>query len=258
VDSQREIISLLRAELVQAQMKNSSFSLRGLARKLKSNPSTLSEILNGKRPITKRTGKKLLEALCVNPAKANQIVSKLPNRHLNGKDVGSQTDTYTQISADHFDVIANWYYYGILSLVETKGFKSDYKWIAQKLGLNLQKTKRSVKKLVELGMLQQTKSGKIRSTRKKFKTSSDILDLSIQKNHMQNLEIQENSLVNDPVELRDFSSITFTFNPKKMKKAKEMIRDFRRQFSEEMENKNNTEVYRLSVQLIPLSKEIKQ
>jgi hypothetical protein len=44
------------------------------------------------------------------------------------------------------------------------------------------------------------------------------------------------SLENDPIELRDFSSTTFAMNPKHVAYALKRIREFRRQWTQELES----------------------
>lgn len=42
-----------------------------------------------------------------------------------------------QLSMDQFAIIADWYHFAILNLINTPGFKSDISWIAKRLGLFL-------------------------------------------------------------------------------------------------------------------------
>lgn len=63
IQANRDFRDYLKGELERRCQKNSQFSLRGFARMLEIEPSSLSKILNGKRRVTatmlERLGKKL-------------------------------------------------------------------------------------------------------------------------------------------------------------------------------------------------------
>lgn len=257
MDSQQEIVQLLKEELAKSQLKNSAYSLRALAKKLKSSPSTLSEILNGRRPITKGTAEKLLEGLCVSIDQSAKLLANLPIRHTKKEMLRRnyrKVKEYVEVDMKQFDAIANWYYFAILSLAETTSFKSDPAWIANRLGIKASDAKKAVQTLVALKLLRQTKSGKLMITGQQFVTSADISDVSIRRSHFQNIDLLKSSLENDPVSERDFSHATMTFDPSEMAMAKTLIKEFRRGFTHEIEKTKKKEVYRLSVQFVPLSK----
>lgn len=252
--TQQEIIQLIRAELFKLQLKNSSYSMRAFAKKLKSSPSVISEILNNRRPITKKAGARILQGLSLSEEKRNQLLANLTSRNFKAK-TNSGLPTFSKI--DSFNLISNWYYFGILSLAETKNFKSDPAWIAKRLNIKVSDTKKAIETLLHLELLKKNKAGHLQPTGNQFETSTDVRDTSIQKFHMENLEISRHSLKNHPIEIRDFSAMTVTFDPSQMQKAKTLIRKFRHQFSKEVEKTKKNEVYRLSIQFVPLSQEIK-
>lgn len=259
MNPQQEVIILLRKELIDSQFRNSAYSMRALARKLKTSPSVVSEILNGRRPITKKTGAKILNALCIPESKAEQILAELPQRNMKTKTkvlLRKPKSNFTELDMTQFDMIANWYYFAILSLAETNEFKSDISWIAKRLGIKALEAKKAIETLIKFELLKKNKAGELQPTGKQFRTASDVNSLSMRRNHLQHLDLLRDSLEKDPSEVRDFSSITLTFDPTQMQKAKEMIKDFRRVFCEEVEQTAKQEVYRLSIQFVPLSKEI--
>ena len=56
------------------------------------------------------------------------------------------------------------------------------------------------------------------------------------------------------MELRDFTSMTMAIDPEKLTEAKKKIREFRRGLSEFLEAGKKEEVYRLNIQLVPVTK----
>lgn len=255
MDSQREVIRLLQEELSRSQIRNASYSLRALAKKLKTSPSVLSEILNGRRPVTKRTAEHLLQGLLVPLAKRQQLLAKIPRRHVRSATLATSDESpvWTELDAEQFDAVSNWYYFAILSLAETSHFKSDVAWIARRLGIKQVEAKRAVATLTRLGLLKIMRDGSLKPTGEQFRTTDQISSLAIRKNHYEQLEVLRRSLENDPIDRRDFSSVTMTFDPAQMDQAKNTIKTFRRRFTADAEKTKKKEVYRLSIQFVPLT-----
>jgi uncharacterized protein (TIGR02147 family) len=76
---------------------------------------------------------------------------------------------------------------------------------------------------------------------------------SIRKNHAQCLELALDALERVPIELRDFSGMIIAADPELLPEAKQRIRALRREITEILEGGKKKEVYRLSIQLFPLS-----
>ena len=254
---QARIIELMQREFLRCQSRNSSYSLRAYAKKLGLFPSALSEILNGKRPITRKMGQKILTRLAHDPAESGEILLSLKGRNTkpsSGPHV--LTQSFTQLSSDQYRVLSDWYYFALLSLAETAGFRPDPKWIARRLGIRVSEARTALARLKRLGLLVQDTSGKISPTGASLTTTSDVRDLSLQKSHHQNLDLARRSLDEDSVEIRDITAITLAIAPSKMKRAKERIQRFRREMAEFLEAGEKEEVYKLCIQLFPVSKRV--
>jgi uncharacterized protein (TIGR02147 family) len=257
--SQLQIINILKKELLATQVKNPQYSIRSFSKKLKTNPSVISEILNGKRSLSLKNGEKFLDCLSVDPIQKKHLLEALITKKRQTTSATKKlkiTDQDFELLDEsiQFDVIANWYYFAILSLAETKNFTGDIKTIAARLRIKQQQAQKAIDQLIHLGLLIQLRNGKIKTTGAKFRTTTDISSTAIRKNHFDHLELLKRSLEEDDLSIRDFTAMTFTFDPKKMDLAKNLIKEFRRNFTEQMENQTQkNEVYRLSIQLIPIS-----
>src|SRR5690606_7799835 len=152
-------------------------------------------------------------------------------------------------------LIADWYYYAILSLSETKDFQSDAGWIADRLGISERLASDAIERLVRLGLLgRDPQSKKLIHTGKQFEAISAVANPALKKACRQNLELAQKALEETQFEERDFTAITLCFDPSRMGEAKKMIKNFRRNFSRVMEQKEKKEVFKLSIQLFPLTK----
>jgi len=242
----------LRTEFGNRTQKNPRYSLRAFARFLEIEPQALSCVLKGTRGIPKNKIDKVLEKLCLSPKETAVFKTTNASRRLLQK---TKLSTFDFVLDDelHFNVIAEWEYYAIINLFNTKGFKSDYSWIAERLNLTDLRVQTCIESLIQLNLVKETKFG-LKLTKKSLETTEDISSAALKKARKQDLELAESTIDNAPLDMRDLSSICFTLNPKDIAELKLDIREFRRKLAAKAERKKGTEVYKLSVQMIPLTK----
>lgn len=242
-----DFIFLLKKELASRCEKNPSYSLRSFAQSLQISHSTLSQVLSGKRPLTAKSQKQMASALGI---------SSLDFIEENKPTEPNFENKFDKVDIDHFDLLADWHHDAILELTHLKAFKPDYRWIALVLDLNVYQVELAVERLFKLGYLKLEKNGKWRdvSVNNTNNYVGDFTNMALRKYQKGLLQKSQNSLENVPREFRDHTSMMLHFSKKDLKRAKEMIREFRTEllnFSEK--NKNPDEVYALSVSFFPLS-----
>jgi transcriptional regulator with XRE-family HTH domain len=240
---QRKIIERLSHEYTRARAKNPAYSLRAFANRLGVQVSALSEILNGKREITQKMGDRILTGLGLSPFEKKSILS------------GESISKDANLSLDYFKIVSEWYYFAILSLAEIPDFKADHLWISKRLNISKKEAKIALDKLVKLEMLVVNDDGSCEVPNIQYKTPTDVLNISLKNHTLQSLELAMNSILHDPVDVRDFSTVTMAIDPKKIKEAKNMIMSFRKKLSKKLENGKKKEVYKLAIQLFPLSRQ---
>jgi uncharacterized protein (TIGR02147 family) len=276
-DAQHRIVQLMRNTLNERQLRRGAYSLRAFALSLKLTPAELSEVFSGKRKVTRKMAQKIFGSLSVDPQLERQLMMGLPEKQVRRKRSlhASRADSspavsakihqvnasapgpvrsFIQLSTDEFHVVADWYYLAILSLAETESFQAGTAWISKRLGITKYEAKGAVDALLRLGLLAKEARGGLRPTGKQFTTSNDVPSSSIRKNHAQNLELALDALETVPLELRDFSGMMIAADPELLPEAKLRIRKLRREIMEILESGKKKEVYRLSIQLFPLSK----
>jgi transcriptional regulator with XRE-family HTH domain len=237
--------SLILAEKLQeAQARSSSFSQRAFARRLGLSSGALSEILRGRRTPSPRLVARLADCLALSPRE----------RRIVGLGRAAESPAELLLSADSFAAISDWVHYAILNLTLTSGFRSDPGWIAGRLGLSRKKVEEAIERLLRLGLLS-AEGGRLARTHQTLRTSDGVRDLAVQRSHREDLRLAESALDEVPVAKRDFTSVTFTLNPARMARLREMIRAFNDELMEEAERSPGQEVYRISVHLFPLTKD---
>lgn len=253
---QLAVQQLLQHRFAEARAKNPSFSLRAFARKIGLSHAMTSRVLAGKRAVSAEVAKKIADSLMLDPQEANELLSLFPNK----KKAPTQTDSvdpmYLQLTADHFKLMSDWHYFAILSLIKTKDFKNDPTWIAQRLGISVATVDQALERLKRLEILVEDKKGILRRTVPRYRTTDDVVNLSLRKAHFTNLELARRSLENDDVKQRDFSSLTLAFRASRISEAKRAIRKFQDEFDAKFEEHERSpdEVYRLCINLFPLTR----
>lgn len=254
----------IRSHLEALQRKNPAFSLRALARKLHLSPSALSEIINGKRKISKKMAERLIERMCLDPLEAAEIRQQFSLGGVNS-ELALTTNSkpgrlsqykkqieFLKLNSDQFSLISEWSHFALLSLMETINFVSDASWMAQRLALTVTETQKVLNRLLDLKLI--TKKNKnYQPTGKALLTSDDVANQAVRKAHYEDLKLAEKVLDQCPVELRDFTAITLAVDSNKLPEAKKMIREFQDALTQFLEDGNKDEVYKMTFYLYPLS-----
>ena len=247
---QMEIRRRLTEELLKSRAKNPSYSMRAFARKAGIAPSALSEVLNGKRTISQKLAARIADRLMWSPEVLEELES-LPRYRKRGTVPQPRS---IDLTMDHFSVVSDWHHFAILSLAETKDFKSDTGWIANRLQITKPMAAKALERLERLGMLERGSDGRLFATGVSYASPDEIASLALRKSHAQNLELAKKSLQEDSVEIRDFTSITMAIDPEKIPEAKKMIRQFRNELCAFLESGDKKEVFKFCMQMLPLSK----
>ena len=226
-----------------------AYSMRAFAKRAGISPATMSLIMQGKRPVSMKLAETLSERLAFDPQERSEVLAK----NLEA-EASTEREAYVQLTLDQYRIVSDWRAFAILNLIKTVDFKSDVSWIAKRLGVTESETQETVERLLRLEMLS-IQDGKFVRTASKYRTTEDIANASLKKSHAQNLELAHVSLEENTVGERDFTWLTIPMDMKKMKLAKAMIRKFQDDLSQALEtDAEATEVYRMAVQLFPLTK----
>lgn len=123
---------------------------------------------------------------------------------------------------------------------------------------NTAQVKKSLNLLQKTGLLQKGESGEFVQGDKSITTGSlDVASLAIREMHRQMGELAVQALDQVPVAERDISGLTIGISEDAFAKISKEIADFRRRISSiVMEDSGNERVYRLNVQLFPLTKNL--
>lgn len=238
-------------EFKTRKRRNPSYSLRAFSRHLDIPPGRMSELLAGKRSITASLTKKIGDRLGISPKKLNTITSISLDRIQNKKN-----SDYLLLEEDSFSLVAESIHFALLHLMETTNFSSDLDWIAKRLNVSKVEVKDALGRLARLGYAHKVEGSWKRKVNA-IRSTTDIPSGAIRQFHRDALKQAEVALEEVSLEERDFSSIMFAIDPEQLPQAKRLIQEFRRKMDKFFEGGKSREVYRLNLQLLPVTKKEK-
>lgn len=246
----------LEAEYLARRRKNESYSLRAFARLLDLPSGRVSQLLSKKRNFTPALGKRIALRLNYDPKRTGEWLQTIEKtKRKNPGALNEPRATYQSLDMDEFQTIADPIHFSILSLLETDKFSGEIKDIAEGLGISRVEARAAVSRLLRVGLVKSAKGGIFHLAKAPgLTTSHDLQSAALREAHKKVLQESRDALEEVAVELRDITSITMAIDPRRLPEAKEKLRALRRGLSEFLETGRRTEVYRLNIQLVPVSK----
>lgn len=245
---------ILLTKYEDLRSKNPSYSRRAFSKKLGLSAGAISELLNGQRKVSIKLAERIAQRLALDPQERSELFGLFPKRVRRKQDLTDSVDpNYLQLNIDQFRVIGDWYHFAILTLMRSKGFKSDINWIANRLNLSPTITKTAIDRLKRLELIREDERGNLTRSKTRYRTSDDVANASVRLAHSQYLDRARNALDTLSVNQRDFTSLMLTLSPQQLPRAKEIIRKFQDDLAAELEATPQPEVYQLCVQLFPLT-----
>jgi uncharacterized protein (TIGR02147 family) len=239
----------LQFQYQQRRNRNPRYSMRAFARTLDLNPGRVSQYFDNERSITKSAGISIATKLDLDPTQKEYFLHliEIDNKEKRG-------DHIRLMKEDELSMLVEWYHDAVASLANTADFQYDFDWMAGRLGLPVALIKASWERLERLGHVQ-VENGKVTLDAPPMTTTSDIPNQYLRLSHKDSLTNIINNLDHVPVDKRDLSFITMAIDVKKLPKAKEMIRTFRRRLANYLSQGKRTQVYTVNIQLFPLTKD---
>jgi hypothetical protein len=259
---QTGVRGVLQAEFNARRAKNPDYSLRAYARSLKINAATLSTLLRGKRKLSPASASKLLARIGLsNEERRRMIVETLeesggaPGLLENSGRILTELELGELNSADHFNVHA---------ALDLKSVCGDPARIADHLDLARDRVERVLWDLATHGLAVREAvriPGRVdRPWRWKVhpnpvSTTSGIPNAALRKIHREYLERAIDAIESVANPERDLSGITVTTTRARVEEAKVMIAAFRKRLLRFLDaGEKSDRIYRMSVQLFPVSK----
>lgn len=230
-----------------------------------SSPNYLKLVMDGKRNLTKKSLMKFATALGLKGIRAEFFENLV---FFNQTDALSERNAYygnilrtrakaglKKLDGEQFRLFSSWRHIAVRELASTKGFRSDPRWVAKKLGQGVteKQAEESLQLLAALGLLRKTANGFMQSELN-ITTSDEVRSLLVKNYHHEMIRFADAALDGMPASRRDISSITIPILAKDFGKVKEHIQLMRKELLNLAAVPGSGEdVVQVNIQLFPLT-----
>lgn len=250
--NQEQLAGFIRNEWKKKAAANPRFSMRSLARYLGIGPSTCSEILSGKRTVSRTVASQILDRLeAPVPVRTNILAG------FKGEKRATQIGPRLKLrDFNEADLWSDWKYFAILSLLETPDITPTSAFIARKLSLKKSDADGYLGILTMTGLVEKKGSHFHLTGNFYLKSSDEVISSAVKKNHSECLKMAQKALKKVPMEKRDYTNVMACFDENQLPEIKKAVRDFHNKLLRISQKGNREKVYRFATQLFPVSKEL--
>ena len=261
---------ILKMELADRIAKNSSYSLRAMAKQTNLSPSMLSAVLNGKKELSVERAFDIGKILKFDKIKHDYFVTLVQWHRSKSEEQKIELfeklnsilpqPKHTVLTVELFKIIAEWYHLSILELTNVYNFDLTSENASAALGISKFEAQSAIDRLLRLDLLEKNKKGKLQKTSNVFLSNSNVPNSALRKYHEQTLSKAITSITTQTPADKFIGSETFAFDVADLKIASEIIEDCFSKITalagKNKNNKNKKSVYHMGVQLFNLTKEI--
>jgi uncharacterized protein (TIGR02147 family) len=246
--------------------ENYFFSYRFMGRQVNLDPGFLVKVLQGKNHISIKTIPAFIQLCKMNEKEAEYFKnlvffgkSKLgtETKRLFKKLLEIQGKDVVDVKKSQYVFYNKWYHSAIRSLIGIKGFKGNYRNLANSLSpkISVDEAKESVQLLKKLGFIQEDKDGYYSLIHKNITTSDRWKSLAVKLFQADTIGLAKESLDRHLKDIRDISTMTIGIAPEDIDEIKELAKEFRQSILKiKSGNSKASCVYQVNIQIFPLTK----
>jgi uncharacterized protein (TIGR02147 family) len=229
-----EVVLILNEKFKERVHANPSYSLRSFARDLKVSPSTLSEIFNERKGISKKLALQLAERLHLpewEQVYFKELVQVECSKNLKGKkqaqtnfEAFKRQNSFQLIQNKALKALTSWVELAILELTYIPEFQPNAKWIAKQLAVSPLTIEQAINRLVEGQLLEiDSKTGKWTDVSPLFTTTDGVPSETIRNFHRTVLNLALKKLDNTDVKSRTVKTIVLSVSEKNKENVKKIL-----------------------------------
>ena len=265
MDSTTDYRQVLKSAYSRRREKNASYSLRSYARDLGVSSSMLSEVLSGKKKLSRKTALKINKSLKLSSHDSKlfllsvdletpgfsqtreSVESKISEQSSFGKSIS--------LNEERFAFISDFRHLVLLSMIGLPSFKNNLSWIAGKLGVFQHQVTALLNGLKKLKIVESIAGGKIQINHQYIFSSDGSSGKAIREFHRATLQHTAQALDQVPIEERDFYTSIFAIDEADFSEIQKEVREFQQRIYLKFSKKPTANrVYAIQNQIIPYSK----
>ncbi|MGE3756344.1 MAG: TIGR02147 family protein [Pseudobdellovibrionaceae bacterium] len=224
---------LLKALIEKRKSEGKVFSYRWFAKQAGfSSPNFLKLVIDGERNLSDDSIEKVIRVfhldkkegtffrILVNlsQAKSSELKQELSEQILKLKGFGKAHPLYEQ----QYRYYSEWYHVAIRELIASENFEENPEWIASQLNpkISPKMANSALALLAELQMIQRDSNGRLQTLHNRVSASHPIVKSSVVTFHKTMIQLGSESLERYATNEREVSSVTTSFSPESLEKAK--------------------------------------
>lgn len=240
--------NILDQRFQEIKKRNRRFSLRTFAKSANISPTSMSFILN-RAPnwsLSLERAIESLEHLRVTQEKIDHFKVVASNKLSDSAAKLTEVDQNSLLTSPHYIPVL---------LAHGLNERPTPKLLAEKLGVDELEILSIIENLVTMGHLEKAQ-GKVvlPATSDKLKTQDGPSNEVIRQHHAANIDVIRHSLLHDPADARDVTSLTFTGDASQIEEVKKEIRQFYQRVHAIMNHsEKKNEIFKMVVGFKPLN-----
>lgn len=239
-------LQMLKREFSQRSLERRQYTLKDFAQDLGLSAPRLSNILNGKRGLSRSAAHQIAERLGFDESKAQYFCdlvdasfarSSVKRVEALGR-IAQAEQSYHELPANQYDILAEWFPLAIVELTKLDHFVSDHYWIAGRLGISPRQCRLAIQRLLEIKALRyDQKNCLVASTDFSIPGGSRSNPI-LQQFQLKIIEKSREHLLEDSAEERDFSTMYMAVDESKIEEFRKTLKAFRRQLDQKFSTKS--------------------
>lgn len=259
-------VEYLQADFERRKRKNSKYSYRAMAEKLKVSSSTIIRVMNGKRGISRSMIPVFVTYLGLNARETQYFTNMVIFRTAKSEQI--RVEAYREllilrngrtrtISVEQHRFYEEWYFTAIRELLRISHFSGDFEKLARSLipAITGQQARCAVSVLEQLGLVEKT--GSSYSVKSGNLSTGEVWQSAAIHNFQRTVaEKAIEALETLPQEEREFSTMTMCYSRDGFEKVRELLKQTRQELTriEEADEEKNR-VFQINFQCFPLSRQ---
>ena len=189
--------SFLKATLLERSRKNPAYSMRSMARQTGLSASSLSDILKGHKNLSPTRALTVASLLGLDPPEAEFFGLLVQSQASESPDVRARLEARmralsprpvaTDLSLDHFQMIAEWVHLPILEMTFIPGPPLTAALISERLGISRIEAELALERLERLELIEKDKKGRYQKSTPYWIASSKVPNEALRRFHAQML-----------------------------------------------------------------------
>jgi len=166
-----------------------------------------------------------------------------------------------KIESGAYEYYTKWYYAAVREVLGYYAFDGDYQALGKMTvpEIGVREAKRAVALLLKLGFVEKEPDGRYTLTSRFITTGEEWKSIAIRQFQKDTITLAHQALDNVPKEQRDISTVTVSLSEDGFFKAREKLKEFRREMLELARQEESADAaYHLNLQLFPIGRRLKR